>query len=192
MNKSAKVVDKKEVFNEILKVEKGTVKIDGKSGEESITRLRVKRPDAVAVFIYNGETEKVVLVKQFRFAIHDKVNEPIYELMAGKIDGEDSPEETAVREAEEECGYKLNPDKLKKIAEFFASPGYTSEKFYLYYAEVTNADKITEGGGLEDEHEYIEVVEMGKDEFTFLLKNGGIQDAKTLVGGLYVVNKEWM
>ena len=177
-----KILKEEKVFDDIITIEKGQIQI--KEGHQ-FSRLRLKRQDAVAVFIYNTESNKIVLVRQFRYAIHDKVSEPVFEIMAGKIDGQDSPEETAIREAEEECGYKLKPESMRKVAEFFASPGYTSEKFYLYYAEVTNADRISEGGGLEEENEFIEVVEMNKDEFAFMLKNGGIMDAKTLVAGLY-------
>lgn len=181
------VTRQEQVFSDILKIEKASIQID--DGKDEFTRVRIKRPDAVAVFIYNTDREKIVMIRQFRYAIHDKTSEHVLEIMAGKIDGDDSPEETAIREAEEECGYRIKKGALKKITEFFASPGYTSEKFYLYYAEVTDADRVNDGGGLADEHEFIEQVELSKDEFQFLIKNGGINDAKTLVGGLWVISE---
>jgi nudix-type nucleoside diphosphatase (YffH/AdpP family) len=158
-----------------------------KNGKElRFDRLRVKRPDAVAVFIFNRDSGKVVLVRQYRYPIADRTKEPVLEIMAGKIDGNDDPVITAIREAEEECGYRLNKDQLRQLAEFFASPGYTSERFYLFYAEVRDSDRISDGGGLEEENEYIEIVEMGYVEFERLLETGKIEDAKTLIAALYV------
>lgn len=184
--KQVKIEKEEILFNDKLVVQKGHLSFSENGSKKQFDRLRVKRPDAVAVFIYNRESEKVILTRQFRYAIADKVKEPVLEIMAGKIDGSDSPLETAVREAEEECGYKVKKENLRPLAEFFASPGYTSEKFYLYYAEVTNTDKTSGGGGLADENEYIEIVELSYSEFIGLLEAGKIEDGKTLMAGLLV------
>lgn len=180
--KDISILQEQEVFNDTLIVQKALIKRRNSKYE----RVRLKRVDAVAVFLYNTDTKKVVLVRQFRYAISDKVKGPILEIMAGKIDGNDSPEATAIREAEEECGYRLDKKNLKLISEFFASPGYTSEKFYLYYCAVTNADKIAAGGGLAEENEDIEIVEMDYNDFMVKLDSGEINDAKTIIAGLYV------
>ena len=170
-----------------LKVEEAEIEYRDKNKKlHKYTRERLIREEAVAVFIYNTETNRVILTKQFRFPIADKVEEPVLEIVAGKVSTGEDPMETALRESLEESGYKINKEKLKFIASVFASPGYTSERFYLYYAEVVNGNKVNEGGGLEDEHEFIEVVEMPMDNFMKLVDKGKIEDCKTLLTALWV------
>src|SRR5206468_565827 len=101
-----------------------------------------------------------------------------------KIDAKEEPLTAAIREAEEETGYKINIGKIQLLFSCFATPGYSAERFFIYYATVLNSDKVSAGGGKEDEHEHIEVVEMDKNEFDKLIQNGSIQDAKTYLAGL--------
>ena len=175
------------VFKGFLKVEEAEIEYRDKNKKlHKYKRERLIREEAVAVFIYNKETGKVILTKQFRFPIADKIKHPVLEIVAGKVSPGEDPMETALRETMEECGYKINKEDLRFIASVFASPGYTSEKFYLYYAEVSNDNKLNEGGGLEDEHEFIEVVEMPIDKFMKLVDEGEIEDSKTLLTALWV------
>jgi len=67
----------------------------------------------------------------------------------------------------------------------FSSPGYSSERFFIYYAEVKDADKVAQGGGLKNEHESIEVVELDIATFKKKLVTGKIRDAKTCIAGFY-------
>ena len=75
---------------------------------------------------------------------------------------------------------------IRPVLSCFTSPGYSSERFFFYYATVTDADKVSDGGGLEDENEYINVVEMNVQEFKDLIKDRKIQDAKTYIAGMYL------
>lgn len=89
------------------------------------------------------------------------------------------PEDTVRREAEEETGFR--PTALMPIARVFTSPGYTTEQMYLYYAAVTDSDKVSAGGGMEEESEYIDIIEESVDYWFDQMDEGRIYDAKTLI-----------
>jgi nudix-type nucleoside diphosphatase (YffH/AdpP family) len=180
------IISEKLVYQDFLKIEEAQLAhTDSKGNEVTFSRQRLKREDASIALIYNKETDKVILTRQFRYAIADRDGAPVIEIMAGKISSDEDPLEGAIREAEEECGYKIPKNNIRFINSFFASPGYTTEKFYLYYAEVTNADKVSDGGGLEEENEYIEIIEIPSVEFKTMVKNNQFSDSKTCVAGLW-------
>jgi nudix-type nucleoside diphosphatase (YffH/AdpP family) len=180
-----KIIKEKEVFNDGLVIEEGKIK-DEKNKE--FTRLRIKREKASAVLIINTDSKNVILTKQFRYPIASETSHQILEIPAGKVDEGDAPLETAIREVEEETGYRVKSEQIKHLVSCFVSPGYSSERFFIYYAEVTNADKVGKGGGLESENEHIEIVEVGIEEFKNLMNEGLILDAKTLIAGLYMMH----
>jgi nudix-type nucleoside diphosphatase (YffH/AdpP family) len=181
------VVEKeKKVFDDKLKIEEAT--LSDERGN-SFTKLRVNRPDAVGVLLLNTDTHSYVLTRQFRYPIADKVSEPILEIVAGKIDDGENMKTTAIRETLEETGYKIAEKNLQFLTSCFASPGYSSECLHLYFTVVTNLDKITDGGGLKEEHEQIEIVEIPVDTFDMMLQKGGIRDAKTYIAGLLARDK---
>jgi ADP-ribose pyrophosphatase len=171
------LIKQSRIFKEGILVDRATIK----SKQKKFNRYRVDRPDAAAVIVHNKKEKTITMVKQFRYAIHDRFKGNLLEIPAGKIDRGEKPIKTAVRETYEECGYRLKEKNLKKVAEFFAAPGYTTEKFHLYYVEVKSSDKVNKGGGLEEENEYIETIEMPVKDFINAMKKGKIQDAKTLV-----------
>ena len=145
-------------------------------------RSKLTRPDAVSVLLYNEDTKKVILVKQFRYPIYHKVSESIIEVVAGKIDEHETPKQAAVREVFEEVGYVIDEDKLSKPIEMYASPGYSTETIYIFLAVVKNSDKDpSAGGGLKDEHEDIDIIEMSPEEFIAKIDNNEIKDSKTII-----------
>jgi nudix-type nucleoside diphosphatase (YffH/AdpP family) len=175
-----KIISEKIVFDDKLIIEKGKIS----DGENTFEKLRINRPDASTVLIYNIESKKIILTRQFRYAIASKSKDPIYEIVAGKIDPDETPLDAAIRETEEEVGYKISPGNIKLLVSCFVSPGYTSERFYVYYATVINADKVSKGGGLKNENEEIEIIEMDRKDFYDLIKNGKIEDSKTYLAAL--------
>lgn len=96
----------------------------------------------VAVF----EDDTVLLVKQYRPAVRMTT----LEIPAGLLEEGECPMEAALRELEEETGYRAQ--KIEKIYEYYTSPGISDGKFYLYYAE----DLIKTEQHL-DEDEFVEV-----------------------------------
>ena len=157
------------------------------TNKKKFTRLRLKREDAAVVLVINTDTNKVILTKQFRYPIKARTSEEILEIVAGKLDEGEAPLDAAIRETEEEIGYKINPRNIKFIVSCFASPGYSSERFFIYHATVTNEDKVSKGGGLPAEHEHIEIIELDVDKFKALIRDGAIHDAKTYIAGLYLL-----
>ena len=117
----------------------------------------VEAHDSVAILIYHREKDAFVLVKQFRPAVYlnNKVGLTI-ELCAGIVDKNLSLMHIAAEEIEEECGYDVTVDKLEKITSFHTSVGFAGSKQMLYYVEVDERMKVSEGGGVDEE--MIEVV----------------------------------
>lgn len=180
------IENEKEVFKGKLTIEEATIR----RGEETFTRERLKREDAVAVLLLNTDTNKLILTRQFRYPLAEKEEQHLLEIVAGKIDKGEEPQQTALRETEEEVGYRVPPEKMRFLLSCYSSPGYTTEKFYLYYAKVTNSDRVGKGGGLENENEHIQVVEMDLSEFIVLLRSAQVKDAKTWIAALYLL-PEW-
>ncbi len=181
-----KILNQKVVFNNTLVVEEAEIS----HGSKTYSRTRVNRQDGAAVLVYNTESRKIILTKQFRYAIASKVQEDILEILAGKVDEGEDPRSTALREAKEEIGYEIKNEKLSFIASSFVSPGYTSELLHLYYAEVTNEDRVDQGGGLKTENEDIKIIEMKPSEFFSLVDSAKLSDTKTLMAGFWLKNKD--
>ncbi len=152
----------------------------------SYTRYKLSRPDAVALLVFNKDTNKVILVKQFRYPIANRESENILEVVAGKIDGDESPKTAAVRELEEEIGYSIKEERLSNSLEMFASPGYSTEKIHIFLAIVEDSDKTSNGGGVAGEHENIEIVEIDLNEFMSKVRSNEIKDAKTIIASTLI------
>lgn len=117
----------------------------------------VEAHDSVAILIYHKTKDAFVLVKQFRPAVYLNNNEGLtIELCAGIVDKNLSLMHIAAEEIEEECGYRVSVDRLEKITSFYTSVGFAGSKQMLYYTEVDESMKVSEGGGVDDEQ--IEVV----------------------------------
>lgn len=190
MEKKFNIDNKHMEYDKYFKVEsaKITETVNGEF-KAAYKRYRLVRPDAAGVLLYNVDTDKVILVKQFRFPIAEKTENYVLEIVAGKIDAGETPEQAAVRELSEEVGYTISEDRLGKRQEFFASPGYSSEKLFVFFAVVTNKDKTGNGGGVATENESLEIVEVSKDDFKNMVLNGEIQDSKTLIASNFLFQK---
>lgn len=128
----------------------------------------VQAHNSVSILIYHKEKESFILVKQFRPAVYlNNNNGMTVELCAGIVDKDLSLEEIAKEEIEEECGYAVPTQSLKRITSFYTSVGFAGSKQTLYYAEVDESMKVSEGGGVD--HEDIEVLSLP------------VQDAKAFI-----------
>jgi nudix-type nucleoside diphosphatase (YffH/AdpP family) len=137
------------------------------------------RGDAVALLPYNLAQGTVVLVRQFRFAAYVNAYEDLLiEAAAGLLDNE-SPEVRVRAEAEEETGYRLG--EIRKIFEAFMSPGSVTEKLHFFVAEYEPSMRVGSGGGVPDEGEDIEVLELPIDQALAMIGDGRIVDAKTIM-----------
>ncbi|MCH9611632.1 MAG: ADP-ribose pyrophosphatase [Chlamydiia bacterium] len=114
---------------------------------------------------------RIHFVKQYRFV----VDEILIELPAGKLDEGEEPESCAARELVEETGYKAN--KLDLVQTAYASPGFTDEKLYFFFAEDLVPCHI-EG----DDADHIDRLQMSLEEALEKVRAGEIVDAKTIIG----------
>lgn len=181
MNKKiVKIISEKRVYDGYFKVDEALIEDVQTNGRiAKYHRQKLTRPDAVTGLIYNVDTESIILVKQYRYPIADrKGNGFVIEAVAGKIDKGETPIETFKREVLEEVGYKIKNKNIQKCESVYASPGYSTEKIYLFLATVKNSDKTpNKGGGLKDENEDIEIVEIPYLQFKSMIDY--MEDSKT-------------
>lgn len=147
---------------------------------ETQIRESYDRGNGAAVFMYNPTTKNVVLIRQFRIPSYLNGNEDgmLIETCAGLLDRDD-PETCIKKEIFEETGYKI--ENVTKVFEAYMTPGAVTEELHCFIAKYSDAMKTNKGGGLEDEQEDIEVLEMPFSEAVELLNNGIIKDAKTIM-----------
>lgn len=134
---------------------------------------------AAAVLPYDVARRTVILVRQLRVPVmHIEGDLSFLEAVAGMLDG-GAPEECARREAMEEAGLRLS--KLEPVGVAWSAPGITTERVHLFLAPYSFQDRVGAGGGLVEEHEEIEVVEMPLAELAEKMNANAIRDMKTLI-----------
>jgi len=147
---------------------------DGRTMEREI----LDTGDAAAVLPYDRHRRTVILVRQFRVpALHRQDEQSLLEAIAGLLEGS-APADCARREAMEEAGLRLGA--LEPVGAAWSSPGATLEMMHLFLAPYAPADRVGEGGGLPEEHEDIEVLEIGCADLARMLDRNEIGDLKTL------------
>lgn len=153
-------------------------KRDGSTEIQS--REAYDRGNGATILLYNKDQNTVILTKQFRLPTYINGNSDgmLIETCAGLLDN-DNPEECIKRETEEETGYKIS--KVEKVFESYMSPGSVTEILHFFIAEYSKEIKTTEGGGLEEEGEDIEVLELSFDKTLEMIDSGEIKDAKTIM-----------
>lgn len=135
---------------------------------------------ATGILLYDPQCHKVAITEQFRPGMLGQAPRPwVLEIVMGMIDKpEQGAEKTAVREAMEEAGATVK--RVVKIAEYYNSPGTSSEHITLFCGEV---DMSTIGGvhGLANEHEDIKVCVFDLDEVSEMMDSGKINTGSTLI-----------
>lgn len=133
-----------------------------------------------AVLPVDRERGVALLTRQWRAAKHEAAGDGwMLEAAAGFVDEGESPEEAAIREAEEELGVRLGA--LRKVGAVMPAAGILTEVLHLYLADYAAADRVAEGGGAADEGELIEVVELPLAELFAMARAGTLADVKTLI-----------
>ena len=137
------------------------------------------RGNGATLLPYNLAQRTVVLVRQFRYPAYvNGYDDLLIEAAASMLDNE-SPEIRIRAEAEEETGYRLG--EIRKIFEAFMSPGAVTEKLHFFVAEYEPHMRLGSGGGIADEGEEIEVLELPIDQAMAMIGDGRIADAKTIM-----------
>ena len=166
------IIEKKYIYKgDFLRIERVKVKLPD---DNEAFRDIVRHPGAVAILAFIDE-ETVLLVKQFRTA----VGESLYEIPAGKLEKGENPKEAALRELEEETGYKAGI--IEELGYIYTGAGFTDQKIYIYKA--SDLSKGKKGG---DNDEFIEVFPFKIQDIKNMIKSGTIVDTKTISSIMYL------
>jgi len=183
------VHEKRRVFEGFFKIDEAVVSYEAFDGGMigPVRRLSLERGDSVAAIVFDRDRQRVILANQFRYPTYEKGPGWMTEALAGVVDPGENPEQCIRREVREESGYDV--DRLEHIATFYLSPGGSSERIGLYYAEVTESRRVDGGGGVRSEGENIHLVELSLPELQAAIESGDIVDAKTLVGAAWLLRR---
>jgi nudix-type nucleoside diphosphatase (YffH/AdpP family) len=143
------------------------------------SRETYDRGNGATVLLYDPRRRTVVLTRQFRFPAFVNGHDGMLIEAPGGLLEEASPEERIRAEVEEETGYRVHA--VRKVFEAFMSPGSVTEKLYFFVAEYDAEARIGRGGGVADEGEDIEVLELPFDEAMEMIARGEIMDGKTMM-----------
>ena len=135
-----------------------------------IKRAIVQHPGSAVMMAVDAK-KRILLVRQYRLP----ARQYLWELPAGRLDEGESPLQAAKRELTEETGYKART--WKKLASFYPSPGFLSERMTIYLAT-----DLTEGKATPMDDERIETRWFPATELEQRIASGKIQDAKTMLG----------
>ncbi len=142
------------------------------NGKERELQYVKHRGSSVVIPILDG---KLILIKQYRPVI----GKWIYEFPAGTIEENEDPLTTAKRELIEEIGYEAK--EIVHLFDFYPSPGITNELMHMYLAK-----GLTYVGSHPEEYEVIEPFPVTLEEALSMLTRRDIEDAKTVIGVLYL------
>lgn len=158
------------------------VTLDYRRDDGTVQRLSRENYDhgnAAAIVLFDPDKRSVLLVRQFRYPVLANGDAAfLLEACAGLLDGDD-PETCARREAIEETGHE--PRDIVHVSDVYMSPGSVQEKVSLFVGHYGEDTYRHFGGGLVEEGEELEVVEMGLDDALVACGDGRIIDGKTVI-----------
>jgi GDP-mannose pyrophosphatase NudK len=135
--------------------------------------------NSAVILPYDPDRKTVLLARQLRLPIFLQDGaETALEACAGKLDGE-TAERRIIKEMEEELGYRIS--EVQRLFELYVSPAAIMEKIVFFTCLYSPANNVSDGGGLKEEGEDIEVVETTLEEAARMVATGKIVDAKTVI-----------
>jgi nudix-type nucleoside diphosphatase (YffH/AdpP family) len=152
----------------------------GDGSWETQQRETYDRGNGAVILLYDLARRTVLLTRQFRFPayINDHPDGMLVEAAAGLLD-DDDPETAIRRETQEELG--VTAGELEHVFDVYMSPGSVTERLHFYAAPYTPSAQTSAGGGVADEGEDIESVELGFEEALTMIADGRIADGKTIM-----------
>jgi len=137
------------------------------------------RGNGATILLYDPDRRTVLLTRQFRYPVYvnDHPDGMLLETAAGLLDADD-PETAIRREAIEETGHEVA--ELEHVFDLYMSPGSVTERIHFYAARYSAETGLHAGGGLADEGEHIDVVELPFDDALAQI-GSAIVDAKTII-----------
>jgi nudix-type nucleoside diphosphatase (YffH/AdpP family) len=138
------------------------------------------RGNGATILMYDHDRRTVLLTRQFRFPayVNDHIDGMLIETAAGLLD-DDAPDVAIRREASEELGVTVGD--LQHVFDLYMSPGSVTERVHFFAAPYVRNDQTGPGGGLQEEGEDIEVLEIPFDEALAMTSDGRIVDGKTVI-----------
>jgi len=158
-----------------------TLQVRGPSGEwETQQRETYDRGNGATVLLYDPRRRTVLLTRQFRYPVYvnDHPDGMLIETAAGLLD-DDDPATAIRREAAEETGVDIG--ELEHVWDVYMSPGSVTERIHFFAAPFDGSTRRADHGGLAEEGEHIELLELGIEEALAMARDGRIQDAKTIM-----------
>lgn len=160
----------------VINVDRDTVRFpNGSTGE--LEMVRHPGASAVVPFLTDPATDdpQILLIKQYRYAAEDF----IYEIPAGKLDGNEDPAECARRELREETG--CTATGIEHLYTFYTTPGFTDERIHAFMAT-----GLTRGDVEHEKDEFMTVETVAMSRALEMIRSGELRDAKTALAILYV------
>jgi len=160
----------------VVNLDRDTVRFpDGSSGQ--LEMLRHPGASAVVPFLDDARAPdpRVLLIRQFRHA----ANGFIWEVPAGRLDADETPEACARRELEEETGMRAR--SLEALTTIYTTPGFTDERIHLFLAH-----GLEPGSERREADEFMELRELNWSAVLELIRIGEVVDGKTLTSLLFV------
>lgn len=179
-HRNVRIVERKTLSDNWYLLEKVEFELQRRDGSwQAQTREVYDRGDGATILLYNLAMQTVILTRQFRIPAYVNGHDGyLIEAAAGLLDNA-SPEERIRLEAQEETGYQVND--VRKVFEAFMSPGSVTERLHFFIGEYQQQDRVSDGGGLAEEGEDIEVLEMPFAQALAMIKDGRIMDGKTIM-----------
>lgn len=181
-NKDFEVTQRKYIHQGFIKVEKISLRhrlFHQTEYTKTIERELIRRKEAAGALIYDDKNQRFALIEQFRVgAIDDSVSPWQLEIIAGVLDGDESPETCVRRESLEESGCEI--DELTHLFSFYPSAGACDEIFHLYVAE---ANLPEQGGvfGMPDEGENIQLHILSYTDLNPLFDSNRLRNAPVIM-----------
>jgi GDP-mannose pyrophosphatase NudK len=174
------IVDKKLLSDNWYHLHRVTFDYTGSNGRTNrLNREVYDRGNGATILLYDPRRDVVVLVRQFRMPAYLNGHSGwLIETPAGLLDG-DHPEEAIRREAIEETGYQVRD--VRFLFKCFMSPGAVTELVHFFVASIDIEDRVSDGGGLDEENEDIEVLEVKLSDALTMIETGEICDGKTIM-----------
>ena len=181
-NKDFEIYSREYLYKGFIQIEKVSIRHQLFNQTEYtalIHRELIHRKEAGGVLIYSDQQQRFALIEQFRIgAIDDEVSPWQLEIIAGVLDGDESPETCIRRESLEESGCQI--DELEHVFSFYPSAGACDEIFHLYVAQ---AELPEQGGifGMPDEGENIQLHIINYADLDELLKSRQLRNAPVIM-----------
>jgi nudix-type nucleoside diphosphatase (YffH/AdpP family) len=143
-----------------------------------VERELIDHPSGAAVLLYNPTKRTALVLTQLRPPVESLGEDRLLEVVAGILDEPDAAS-CAQREAMEEAGVHVR--ELEPVARLWLNPLSSLERLDCFLGAYSDEDRVGEGGGLVEEHEELNIIELTLSDLWQRAESGHINDAKTFI-----------